>query len=304
MPGICAAVLFVLLMVFMVTQLWPAYDATIAAGGSNGTGLASEGPAFYYKGLSALGFAVASLIFFNTLFLVARNTSAYAKSHQVPAPLAFFKMMNGHASTYGGYLAHIGIAVTLVGLIGSAMYVTEKTGYISVDSSTGQAQDFVIQDYTLKYTGNSIVENDEKSHVYYTAEFDVYRGGQYVGHVEPNLDLVEATQQTKSNASIIGYPEEDLFVVYKGVNTAGAYSMDVRVNPLIRFVWVGFVILMCGACLASVGRRATKKAEQSKAAEEAAAEQAELKAELKAKAEEEKAAKTSDKTAKKVSEVK
>lgn len=260
-PGICAAVLFALLMVFMVTNLWPAYDATIAAGGSNGIGLAAEGPAWYYKGLSAVGFAVASLIFFNTLFKIGRNTSKWAHSHNVSPFVAFFKMIDGHASTYGGYLAHLGIAVILVGLIGSAMFVTEKTGYVAYDSATNTAADFTVQDYTLKYTGNSVIEDASKANIYYTAEYDVYRGGSYVGHVAPTLQLVEATQQTKSNAAVIGFPEEDLFVVYKGVNTNGAFSMDVRVNPLIRFVWGGFALLMLGALLAGVGRRAGKKAE-------------------------------------------
>lgn len=262
-PGICAAILFVLLMVFMVADLWPAYDATIAAGGSSGTGLASEGPAWYYKGLSAVGFAVASIIFFNTLFKVGRATSEWARAHGVNPFVAFFKMMNGHASTYGGYLAHIGIAVILVGLIGSSMFVTEKTGYISYDSNADTAADFNIRDYTLKYTGSSIVEDDAKANVYYTVEYDVYRGGAYIGHVAPTLQLVEATQQTKSNAAVIGFPEEDLFVVYKGVNTNGAFSMNVRVNPLIRFVWAGFALLMLGALLAGVGRRGAGKADRN-----------------------------------------
>jgi cytochrome c-type biogenesis protein CcmF len=264
-PAIFAALLFAVLLVYLVMYLSPSYDAVIAAGGSNGTGLASEGPAWYYKGLAGFGFAVASLIFFNTLFLIGRNTSKWAEAHDTNVLVAFFKMMRGHMSTYGGYIAHIGIAVMLMGLIGSAMFVTEKTGYVSYDQNTDTAQDFTIQGYTLKYTGNSIVEDDSKTNVYYTVEYDVYRNGDYVGHVAPSLQLVESTQQTKSNAAIVGFGDQDLFIVYKGANSSGAFSMDVRVNPMIRFVWGGFAILMTGVAIAALGRRTSKKVELEEA---------------------------------------
>lgn len=257
-PAICAAVLFCVLMVYLVTYLSPAYDATIAAGGSNGTGLANEGPAWYYKGLAVVGFAVASLVFFNTLFLIARNSRAWAEKHGTNPVSAFFKMLPGHASTYGGYIAHIGISVILIGLIGSSMFVTEKTTYLKYDESTDTAEDFNIQDFTLVYTHNSVVQGDSGNDIFYTVEFDVYRDGNYVGHVAPNVQLVESTQQTKSNTGVIGFPEEDLFVIYKGVNTAGNFSIDVRVNPLIRFVWGGFFVLIAGVAIAALGRRKSR----------------------------------------------
>ena len=73
------------------------------------------------------------------------------------------------------------------------------------------------------------------------------------------MQLVESTQQTKSNAAVISFAEEDLFVVYKGVNNAGDYSLDVRVNPQISLVWVGFGMLMLGSAIAALGRRTRKQ---------------------------------------------
>ena len=63
------------------------------------------------------------------------------------------------------------------------------------------------------------------------------------------------TQQQKLLASVISFPEEDLFVVYRGVNTEGDYALDVRVNPCISLVWVGFGLMMVGILLALIGRR-------------------------------------------------
>lgn len=90
----------------------------------------------------------------------------------------------------------------------------------------------------------------------YALTFDVTKDGQFVGTVNPAVQLVSATQQQKLEASVIGFPLEDLFVVYRGVNDEGDFSMDVRVNPLISFVWVGFALLMVGCLIPLFAKRA------------------------------------------------
>ena len=57
--GVCA-VTFVLLMAYFVLVLSPSYDASLAAGGSIAADLVEQGPAWYYKGLTVVGLAVAS----------------------------------------------------------------------------------------------------------------------------------------------------------------------------------------------------------------------------------------------------
>lgn len=259
-PGVCALVLFVVLMVYFFTYLLPSYDAIIAAGGSAAEGLLEEGPSWYYNGLAAVGFFVASLLFFNSLFLLGRGVRNYMRSHETNALAGAVGLFRGHASTYGGFIAHFAMSIILVGLIGSSMYVTEKVTYLSYDEeSDSVAEELVVQDFSLVYTGNSIDLQENGDDVIYQLDFDVYRDGEYVGHVSPSMQLVQSTQQTKANAGVISFPLEDLFVVYRGVNDDGAFSMDVRVNPLVSFVWVGFGLLMVGVLLALAGRRSPKK---------------------------------------------
>ena len=267
-PFIMALGLFVLLLIYFFTQLSPAYDATMALGGSQAEALAADGPELYYKGLGIVGFFVASVIFFNTLYMIARNTRSWARSHNINPVVAFFKMAGSHASTYGGYIAHLGMAIILVGLIGSSMFITERVEYVSYNGATNQAEDIDIEDFKLIYTDNSIVASEDGRNVVYTVEFDVYKDGQKIGHMKPNLQMVTATQQTKANAAVMSFPLRDLFVVYRGVNNAGAFAMDIRINPLISFVWVGFGLLMLGALLATVGRRDTATSRQESKAED------------------------------------
>lgn len=259
-PAICAVVLFVVLMVYFVTYLLPSYNAILAAGGTEADGLLEQGPSWYYNGVAVVGLLVASLLFFNSLFMLGRAIRGYQKGHGGNVLASAWGMLVNRASTFGGFVAHLGMAVILVGLIGSSMYVTEKVGYVKYDEATDTASEpFVIQDFELRYTGNNIDPQANDDDILYTVNFDVYKDGEFVGAVSPTVQFVQSTQQQKLVASVISFPIEDLFVVYRGVNEDGDFSMDVRVNPLISQVWVGFGLLMAGVLIATVGRRGAKR---------------------------------------------
>ena len=260
-PGILSLIVFAVLMVYLFTYLIPSYDAMIAMGGANGEGLAEEGPSLYYNGLAAIGFLVASLLFFNSLFMLGKGIARYSKSHKMNVFVGAFSAMKNHAATYGGFISHLAMSIILVGLIGSSMYVTEKVAYVEYDEATDTAaNDFEIKDYVLKYKSNDIVVDDNETDIFYTVNFDAYKNGEYLGEVSPTVQVVTTTQQQQLHAAVISFPTEDLFVVYRGVNTEGDFALDVRVNPLISFAWVGFALLMLGALLATLGRRKTSQA--------------------------------------------
>ena len=265
-PAVCAAVMFVALMAYFATTLYPAYDAIIQAGGTEAEGLASEGPVWYYNGIAVVGFAVASLLFFNTLFMIGRATGTRAKATGKNPVAAFFGGLRADASRFGGYITHFAMAIILVGLIGSSMYVTDETGYVDYDQDSDTGGTFVIQNYELRFTNSEVNQSANGKQIDYMTEFDVYdtNSGAYIGHVTPSVTMQTTTQQTKLNASVISFPTQDLFVVYRGVNDAGQLSMDVRVNPLISFVWVGFALLVVGTAIATFGRRKSVAAKAAK----------------------------------------
>ena len=301
-PALCAVVLFVGLMSYFATTLYPAYDAIIQAGGTESEELASEGPVWYYNGIAVVGFAVASLLFFNTLFLIGRTVGARAKATGKNPVATFFASLAADAPRFGGYITHLAMSVILVGLIGSSMYVTEKVGYVDFDQDTNTGGTFTIENYELRYANNEVNQTSNGKQIDYCTQFEVYdtNSGSYIDTVSPSVTLQSATQQTKLNASVISFPMEDLFVVYRGVNDAGQLSMDVRVNPLISWVWVGFAMLVIGTGLGAFGRRkpsnkvkdavqaqaetAKGDARAESAAGEACAEQAASKAESAAEA--------------------
>ncbi|MDR2957359.1 MAG: cytochrome c biogenesis protein CcsA [Coriobacteriales bacterium] len=273
LPAACAAVLFGLLMVYFIAYLAPAYEYALANNIANLDGYIDAGPRWYYYLLTIIGFLVASLLFFNSLFLLGRATGAYSRSRSVNALLSFGQMLRRQPAMMGGFLSHLGIAVILVGLIGSSMYVTEAVGYIAYDMETDTASnDLVIKGYILKYQSNDIVLSAGGNATVYSVNFAVFKNGKLIGEVHPSIELTAMTQQRKYNAATLSFIGEDLFVVYHGVSTHGAFSLDVRVNPLINLVWLGFVVLMAGTTVAAVGQRRPKVRKADETVEEATAE--------------------------------
>ena len=254
-PGLCALAVFAGLLAVFFTKLLPSYNAIMSGSATAAMELAAYGPSWYYNGLAVLGFAVAALLFMNALFVLAKALRAHAGD------------IRARLSLIGGSVAHLAMAFILVGLIGSAMYVTQQTSYLLYDEEADTVASTIrIQEYELAYTGADSEYNTETGRIVYTVNFDVTKDGRAVGTVSPRYEVSMATGQTKLDASVLHFAGEDLFVVFSGF-TSSVYSdtqssmvVDVRVNPLISFVWVGFVMMLVGMAVALFARRSPREA--------------------------------------------
>lgn len=241
-PAVCAVVLFAVLAVYWGSVLLPAYDDIVSAAGEHAELVLEQGPAWYYNGLALVAFFVASLLIFNSCYQLTRVVRASGK---------------GVVSRLGSCVSHLAVGIILVGLVGSAMYVTEANGYLPYDEQTNTSSERIAIDaYELGLAGAHAGMADNLKDVEYAIDLDVYRDGEFIGQTRPAITLVAATQQQKYTAGVVGMPLEDLFVVYRGagMNDAGLH-LDVRVNRLVSFVWVGMAFLVAGMCLTVLGPR-------------------------------------------------
>jgi cytochrome c-type biogenesis protein CcmF len=221
-------------------------------GGETAATLLQAGPFWYYALITLLGFLAASLLVFNSLFMLIR---------------ALIKR-NLRVQTIGGFVAHLAMGVMLIGLIGSSMYVSQHSGYMPYDEATDTAaESFSVKDYTLTYVSNDVKPAENGDDTFYSVTFDVEKNGVSLGQVSPAVQVVTSTNQQQLHAAVISFPTEDLFVVYRGVNHEGAFSLDVRVNPLISLVWAGFGLLILGTAISALGRRTKRKKSEKVAAD-------------------------------------
>lgn len=211
-----------------------------------------------FIGLLVCGFAVGAVIQF--VVRSARRAAGPGKSLWSGMGRAF----TGSRTRTAAYVVHFGMILVVAGLIGSNVYKHEQTAYLKVTRGATASVD----GYTLTYRGISGGAGPQDSTRSY-ATFTVSRGGHQIGTLAPHTDVYPVAGAAV-RAVILGRPFEDLFVVadqpFDGTSTHIALRMVVF--PLIRWVWIGAILLCVGGAVSlwPKGRRQEQEARDAVAA--------------------------------------
>lgn len=242
-PAVVALVLFALLAGHWYTQLYPAYVANLSQADTVAVAdLKAMGPSWYYNGLALFGFLVAALLVANSAYLIVRGVRSRMKNKGENAAVALGRLFAKAPAQAGGYLTHLGLGVVLVGLVGSAMFVTDRTFAFTEAGQTAQ-----VGAYTLTYESEDSYVDDDRNQCS-DVVLAVTKDGRDLGTVNPTLQFTAKSYygQSRVTAETRSSLLEDLFVVYQGHYSDGATVVNIRVNPLILAVWVGFGIMLAG----------------------------------------------------------
>jgi len=212
-----------------------------------------------FIGLLVCGFAVGAVIQF--VLRSARRAAGPGKSLWSGMGRAF----TGSRTRTAAYVVHFGMILVVAGLIGSNVYKHEATALVKVKAG----QTASIAGYTLTYkgmTGNTGPQSSTRSF----ATFAVTRGGTQIGTLAPHTDVYPASGAAV-RAVIIGRPFEDLFVVADDPfdSTSKSIALRMIIFPLVRWVWIGSILLCVGAAV-SLWPKARRQEQEARAAVPAA----------------------------------
>ena len=179
---------------------------------------------------------------------------------------------------YGGYLVHLGVAVCFVGFGGKAYdRMTDKT--IKVPAiAAGMAKDkspaerekwaaeyldedrqmkklppnspsaFRFGDYVFLYEDLVDASDDHKNTV--TAQVSIWKDGENLGQVYPAKWDYRKGSEATTEVAIKVRASEDVYVVLTGYELDGKLAnFRVFINPLISWVWLGFLLLGLGTLI-------------------------------------------------------
>jgi len=248
-----AAVLFALLFAEWFAGLRPIYDFMVTQATDPGKKFAGAGPSWYYNGLAIVAFFVASLLIANTVSLFIEGARKRASARGEGFGKALWSVVTKARSQSGGYLAHIGMGIILIGLVGSAMFVQDQT--FMVQDKVGST--FKMADYTFTYAGlnQSTLPNGNQNT---KMNLSVSRGGRQLGLITPGMTTFATTQQDRLDAKVFSEPLRDIFVVFQG-SSGSTLVVNVKINPLIWFSWIGFGLLLFGTALAVWPKRGAQE---------------------------------------------
>jgi cytochrome c-type biogenesis protein CcmF len=151
------------------------------------------------------------------------------------------------AAMLGMCIAHFGVGLFAVGASGVESYKIEKDVALKPGGSFG------IAGYEFKFLAASNVRGPNYDAV--EALVQISRDGRTVALLRPQKRHFWVQQSDNSQAAISVNWARDLFVAMGNPLGDDAWSMRIQYKPLVRYVWLGAMVMALGGLLAATDRR-------------------------------------------------
>jgi len=149
---------------------------------------------------------------------------------------------------YGGYIVHFGVIVAVIGLAGSAFNQNKE-------QAMGDGDKMQIGAYTLTYRFSA--QDDTPNEETDMAVIGVSQNGRPLPTMYVTRHDFKASQQRNTVPAIRSSILEDLYIVNAGVTSDGrGRVINAHVNPLVSWLWAGWLMIVLGTLLALVPNKA------------------------------------------------
>ena len=161
-------------------------------------------------------------------------------------------LRNMSRSYYAMVLAHVGVAVTIVGMTLVSIYNEER------DLRMAPGDKLSFKQYEFIFDGSREVQGPN-----YTSDkatLRVFKGGELYGELSPEKRLYTARGNVMTEAAIDPGLTRDLYVALGEPLTDGAWAVRVQHKPFVRWLWLGGLLMTIGGLLAATDPRYRKQA--------------------------------------------
>ncbi len=201
--------------------------------------------AVFYRGpvLAPFGFGLGVWVMAGALSDLAYRV----RLGNVPLDESWRRLLSQPRSVFGTTLAHFGAGLLVVGIVATSAYRVERILVMK------PGEQVTVAGYTLAFRG--VAPATGPNYREEVGLFDVTRGGAPVTKLEPAKRLYDAPPQPTTEAGIHAAWRGDLYVVLGDSQKGGGYTVRVFFNPLVRFIWIGALIMFLGGGVSLSDRR-------------------------------------------------
>ncbi len=141
---------------------------------------------------------------------------------------------------YGGYVVHFGIVLLFIGFAGNAFNEDVIADLNPGESATVGPWEVTLQD---------LPGGDTPVYDWLGAQLLLTRHDEPIGIYQPRRQLDKATGQATSEVRRHANFREDIYMVFSGLTDDGRATIHVYRNPLVRWVWLGGLVMFLGTVL-------------------------------------------------------
>ena len=191
-----------------------------------------------FSGLAVLGLLMSAWIAFAALhWLLKQNQAGLAKPSM---------------QTVGSVMAHIGFAVMLAGITVTSIYSIEE------DVRLEPNQKYAINNvYEFEFKGVEQAKIDN----YFASigTVNVYENGEFYTTLTAEKRVYLSQTMPMTEAGIDAGLNRDLFIALGEPLNDGAWSVRVQYKPMIRWIWLGSILMALGGLITLLQKRAAPK---------------------------------------------
>jgi cytochrome c-type biogenesis protein CcmF len=208
-------------------------------------------PLWWLLGIAAvLAIAVQGLVFgaFHPVGLIGFTFGFWIIFSSLLEPLRRWRQKQSvTAALLGMCIAHFGVGMFAIGASGVESYKIEK------DVALKPGGSFRIAGYDFRFVDAKNVSGPNYDAV--EALVAVTRGGKPVAILKPQKRHFRVQQTDNSQAAISVNWARDLFVAMGNPLGEDAWSMRIQYKPLVRYIWLGAMVMAIGGLIAATDRR-------------------------------------------------
>jgi len=203
--------------------------------------------------LGTISWPVAMVIALFTWIVGSSFLNLYKRVQNKPDKLAALSTVS--LSFYGMFFAHIGVAVFMMGVTFTSHYSEEK----DIRMKPGDTLD--LAGYSFQFKGAKEVMGPN-----YRAQegtIVISQGNQELTTLKPQKRLYLVQRSPMTEAAIDPSLSRDLFIAMGEPLGKGEWSIRIQYKPLIRWIWLGTLIMAFGGLLALSDKRYRTKRKNS-----------------------------------------
>lgn len=185
--------------------------------------------------------------------IAARQRSAQKAGEPEGTVTAFFRLIDKNRRRYGGYIVHVGIVGMFLGFTGGAWGIDHEAA-LSPGQSTQLGRYEIRYEGSRMCPGNPRCSPDEQADLtkrMIFADLLVLRGGKEIARLSPAKFIYHRQPESPTTeVSMLRQLREDIYTVVGTVDPQSKRAtLQLHLNPLVSFIWLGVLVLIGGASI-------------------------------------------------------